>query len=274
MRVKVKKILVLLVFVCGVLVVPPTKLDAVSENTIRVYNIAGQAVGTLLRGIIQGKVKNFKDALKSLSYDSVAGYGFYESKKLIGKGQITGGVLLANLSASISENVAMGKNPLSYLGYTVGPFRFMIATPFAKKPRAIFNIMTSPRNVAYFIKSLQNSDKTSFRNGLITFEAREYYENAIGWAYGIYPVVLADKPDWVFQHEVIHVVQDLQLMSVSPEPYMFLKPGNNKKTSLLRFGFKLNLLQLVVSEVGHYQSYSNRWDEVEAYFFASATSNR
>ncbi len=272
MRLKKLNVFVLLVFLWGVVVAFPTRVNAVSENTIRTYNIAGQAVFTLLKGIIQGKVKSFKDVGKSLLYGSVAGYGFYESKRMIGKGHITTGVILANLSASISENVSRGEHPLSYLGYSVGPFRFRLATPFAKKPQAIINIETSPKDISFFFISLKNSNKISFRNGLIAFEAKEStIENARGWTLGIYPAVLRDKPEYVFRHEVIHVVQDLQMMSICPVPYLYLKPDRKKKISLLKFtGFKLNLLSISNNiAFGNLQAYNDRWYEIEAHFFVS-----
>ena len=89
-------------FLWGVVVFSPLHVNAVSENTIRLYNVAGQGVFTLIRGVIQGKVKTFKDVLKTLVWGSAAGYGFYEAKKMIGNGKVTAGVMLANLSASIS----------------------------------------------------------------------------------------------------------------------------------------------------------------------------
>jgi len=273
MKLKMLNVFVLLVFLWGVVAVFPTRMNAVSENTIRTYNIAGQAVFTLLKGIIQGKVKSFKDVGKSLLYGSLSGFGFYESKKMIGNGHITAGVMLANLSASISENVSHGDHPLSYLGYTVGPLRFRVATPFAKKPQAIINIATSPKDVAFFFISLKNSGKILFRNGLLAFEAQEATienKNARGWTLGMYPTVVRDMPEHVFRHEAIHVVQDLQMMSICPAPFLYFQHDNDEKTSLLRFtGFKLNLLSIANNLTFNNQSYNKQWYEIESYFFAS-----
>ncbi len=83
-----------IILIFSILTVSPQKVDAASETTIRAVNILGQGVVALLKGIIQGKVKNLKSAGKMLFWGSVAGYGFYESKKMIGKGQVTTGAKL------------------------------------------------------------------------------------------------------------------------------------------------------------------------------------
>lgn len=272
MKLKGLKFFVILSFLWGIIFISPSYLKATSENTIRLYNMAGQATFTLLRGIIQGKVKSFKDITKSLIYGSAAGYGFYEAKKMIGKGHITPGVILANLSASVSENVSMGHHPLAYIGYTLGPARIEVATPFAKEPQSTFNISVTPGELITFFYSMKKANRISFRNGLITFIADETISgNYAGWTIGQYPTILTDAPDYIFNHEVIHVVQHLQMMSISPEMFLSSKPESNNEKSLIKFsGLRMNALGSITNLLFYrLQSYKTNWLEIEAYKFAT-----
>jgi len=271
MKKKVTGSIIAILFFVGIMGVSTNRLEAVSDNTIRVYNVVGQGVGTLLKGLIQGKVKSFKSAAKMLFWGSVSGYGFYESKKMIGNGSVTPGVILANISASISENVSGGEGPLDYLGYTLGPARITVATPFAGKGKTIFNVQVSPMDILNFANAMKYADKVSFRNGLISFEASEpLTPSSRGWAIGIYPTVVNGVPEHVFNHEAIHAVQYIQTMTVSPQPLSRLihKDSSAKKwfsISLLNFNYVsiLNGLTLNDKSPSH-----DIWNEVEAYALA------
>ena len=85
----------------------PAKLQAVSEGTIQLGNVIGNAITTVVRGLVSGQVKSVGDALKLAAYGGASGYGFYQAKNLVAKGNIAAGVALANLSASVCENVSM-----------------------------------------------------------------------------------------------------------------------------------------------------------------------
>jgi hypothetical protein len=273
MKSKTINVLVLASFIWATMFLAPAPQKAASESTIQLYNVAGQAAFTLLRGLIQGKVKSFKDVTKMLLYGSVAGYGFYQAKKMIGNGQVTTGMILANLSASVTENVACGYHPLAFIGYSLGPVRVEVATPFAKSPTATFNISVSPSDLITLYYAIKQSDHISFRNGMFTFTAdNPVYDNALGWTRGIYPTVLADQADYVFNHEAVHVAQHLQLMSISPEWSMCCKTGcTDKKPSLFKInGVRYNALGLGLDLLTYkVQDYQKNLFEVEAYHFAS-----
>lgn len=273
MKSKMLRFFVILTFVWGIASISPSNLNAASDNTIRIYNMAGQAAFTLLRGIIQGKVKSFKDVAKSLFYGSAAGYGFYEAKKMIGKGHVTTGVILANLSASVCENVSTGLHPLAYIGYNIGPVQLKVATPFAKKPQATFHVSVTPAELITFFYSMKNAKRVSFRGGLITFTANERTsEKSLGWTIGQYPTILRDTPDYVFNHEAIHVVQHLQMMSISPEIFMsYESEESNYKKSLFHFsGLRMNVVGSLTNMLFYrLQSYKSNWLEIEAYNFAT-----
>lgn len=273
MKTRGKQIAAIMIIAVLLMAVPVTQLKANQEHrNIGVFNVVGQGVFTVVKGLVQGKVKSFKDAGKMFVYGSLAGYGFYKSKQMIGQGHVTGGVLLANLSASITENVARGDNPLAYLGYSLGPVQVHIATPLAKNSRGLVNICVSPQEMVNLAVSISKSDKIQFRNGLLSFEAEEpFVENAGGWTYGIFPTVVKEKPEHYFYHEAIHVAQNLQTMSISPEPFVNFNPKMDKKWSLVRFsGIKFSLAS-AVNNIAFIlpQKYDNRWNEMEAYAFAS-----
>lgn len=271
MRSKLLNSIVIIIFIFTLFTFSPSQINGASENTIRALNIVGQGIGTLLKGIIQGKVKNLKSAGKMLFWGSVAGYGFFEAKRIIGKGHITEGVILANISASITENTARGDNPFSYIGYSIGPARIQVATPLAGKNRTLFNIKVSPMDLYGFVISLNRADRIKFRNGMITFEANEpFVGNVRGWTLGMYPTIVVDKPEHVFSHETIHVAQYIQTMSISPQP--FTKLLSNEEGS--RRTFRASLLNFNYLEVFNGLTFNGNepnheiWNEVEAYALA------
>ncbi len=271
MRSRILNSIILFIFIFTLFTFSPKSIHASSETAIKAINVIGQGVGTLLRGIIQGKVKNLKSAGKMLFWGSVSGYGFYEAKRMIGQGHVTEGVILANIAASVTENTARGDNPFSYLGYTIGPARIQIATPLAGKNKTLFNIQISPRDIIGLVNVLKWSESVSFRNGMIAFEAIESYRGtARGWALGMYPTVVTGVPEHVFYHESIHVVQYIQTMALSPQPLnCLLDKGIEEKKlfniSLMNFNYASLLTKISLNEE---DPRLINWHEVEAYALA------
>jgi hypothetical protein len=254
------------------IMVPAAELKAASNGAVLAGNVIGTGVSTLLRGLIMGNIKSFKDVSKCFIYGSVAGLGFYQSKAMAAKGNILAGVLLANLSASVAENVAMGEGPLDYLGFSFPFIHLQVATPLAKKPAAIFEASFCSRDIISFIGSINKAKHVSFRNGLLTFTADEpMAQGVLGWTTGIFPTTLAGGNEQVMNHEAIHAIQNLQLMAVSPEPLLSRKSDPDGSTKVLRFsGFRLQAFGLANDLVLHgLQKYDMRWKEIEAYYFSS-----
>lgn len=249
--------------------VMPQKAQAASKSTIQLGNVIGNALTTVVRGIVSGKVKSVGDALKMAAYGGAAGYGFYQAKNLVSNGNITAGVALANLSASISENVSYGHHPLAYIGYTLGFSRIRVATPLAKNPRAIINLEISAHDIVNTFMALKYADSFSFKGGLLTFSASEAYKNnALGWTFGPYATTMQGASDIVLGHEAVHVIQNLQLAAASPyEP--FLKKGGSRNAKLFAFsGLKIDSLALVNNLAMNAQDYESQWKEIEAYSFS------
>jgi len=267
--------LVMVLFIMLV-IMPAAELKAVSNGTELAGNILGTGITTVLRGLLAGNIKSFKDFSKCFVYGSAAGLGFYQSKAMVGKGNVFTGVLLANLSASVVDNVASGEGPLSYLGFSLPLVRIEIATPFARQKSSFLRVTVSPRDVISLALSLSKSDRVSMRNGMLAFEAdTPLAENVRGWAYSMFPTMVSGTPESVYRHEMVHVVQSLQLMSASPEPFLKSYRRENGKAKFIVFaGIRAQALGLVNDlTLAKAQSYSNYWKEIEAYHFASPVTN-
>ncbi len=248
--------------------IPVARAEAVAEKTVALGNVIGSSVSTLASGLLQGKVRNIRDAARMLAFGAASGYGFYQAKKMVASGSTFGGVLLANLSASVAENVASGEGPLSYIGVALPLVRVELATPLARRPHALLNFSVSPRDALSIALSLAKADRVKLRGGILGFEADEpLAEGVRGWAIGMFPTVVAGKPDCVFNHEMVHVLQSLQLMSVSPEPFLKNHRREEGRTKLLSFrGFRAQALGLVNDlTLAKFQSYDKYWKEAEAY---------
>jgi len=275
---RIKKTLVIFVAGVAMICIPAGPLQAaeVDRTTLQIGNILGTAVTTLLKGFIQGRVHDVKDAGRMLLYGGMAGYGFYQAKAMISRGALTSGIVLANLSASVCENVAWGEHPLAYIGYSLGPARVKLATPLARSNHALFHINLSVKQVTDLVFTVAHADHFRFQHGLVCFQASQRLNNgAIGWTKGLYPTVLQGTPDYVFQHEIVHVVQNLQLSCVSPYEPLLRDPGTRRHPAKSLFwfeGFKVDLLS-VASDLSYMAvNYENAWQELEAYHFASGTN--
>ena len=254
------------------IMVPAAELKAASNGAVLTGNILGTGISTVLRSLIMGNIKSFKDVSKCLVYGSVAGLGFYQSKAMAAKGNILTGVLLANLSASVAENVAMGEGPLDYLGFSFPFVHLQIATPLAKHPAAIIDASFCSRDIISFIGSINKAKHVAFRNGLLTFTADEpMAKGVLGWTTGIFPTTLSGGSEQVMGHEAIHAIQNLQLMAVSPEPFLSRKSNSERNTKVLRLsGVRVQAFGVANDLVMHgLQKYDMRWKEIEAYHFSS-----
>jgi len=268
MKKRTIKSLAVAVLLAALLAFPAAKLSAVTEGTVILGNVIGSGMTTLARGLLQGKVHNFKDAVKCLAYGSASGYGFYQAKKQVASGRTLAGVLLANLSASVIDNVTSGEGPFSYLGFTLPLARIEIATPLARHKRSLLRVTVSPRDAISLALAIGKSDRVSLRGGMLAFEADTPLAAGVrGWAYGIFPTMVTGEDDLVYRHEMVHVVQSLQLMAASPEPFVKSYRREEGKAKLLSFaGIRAQAFGLVNDlTLSKIQSYNGYWKEAEAY---------
>jgi hypothetical protein len=268
-----KKAWVIVIGLSVCLLFPAARLKAVNEKNVALGNVIGSSVTTLVRGMLQGKVHGLKDAAVMLGFGAASGYGFYQAKKEIAAGRVLGGVLLANLSASVVDNVTAGEGPFSYLGFTLPLLRIEVATPLARRPRALLNLTVSPRDALSLGMTIAKGGRPFVRGGMLGFAAEEpLAANVLGWAIGIFPTVVDGEPEYVYRHEMVHVVQSLQLMAASPEPFLKDHRRDEGKMKLFSFGgVRAQALGLVNDlTLAKLQSYNSYWKEAEAYCLVAA----
>lgn len=248
--------------------------DAADRSKIRGINIGAQAIVTLISGAIQGHVRTPRDVARCLLTGSVSGYGFYEAKAMVGRGNTQAGWVVANVAGSLSENVAAGKHPLAQLGYSIGPFR--IRVPLGRlDPNADSYVLVdaSEYEAIRLVGAIRDNDRAQFRSGMIAFERDTIYERdgnliTVGRTYGMFPGVWtgADSDTWA--HEVVHAVQSLQMDSLEPPlPFLTYKPARdpNAPKRWIRFEFlKAGALNLSNDGITGKQRYQDRWFEIEA----------
>jgi hypothetical protein len=263
-----KKTMAIVILMVVWMLMPSARLQAVQEKTVVLGNVIGSSLTTLVRGLIQGEVHGFKDVAKLLTYGAASGFGFYEAKKQVAAGRTFSGILLANLSASVIDNVTSGEGPFSYIGFTLPLVRLEIATPLARQNRSLLRFTVSPRDVISLALAFSKSDRVSLRGGMLSFEADTPLAAGVrGWAYSIFPTVLAGQPDSVYRHEMVHVVQSLQLMAASPEPMVHGYRRERGKAKLLDFaGVRVQAIGLANDlTLAKFQAYDEYWKEAEAY---------
>jgi hypothetical protein len=252
---------------------------AADRSKIRTLNIGVQAVMTLVSGAVQGKIHRVSDVARCLGSGAVAGYGSYEAKTFVSRGHVQRGWLVANVASSVSENAAAGRNPVSQLGYTVGPIRLRFAVPgLDRDGDAYVYLDASVYEMATLVRSFQDNDRIRFRSGLFAFERDTLYpaEDGIGpftgTTWGIYPAVWTGAGEKVWHHEVIHAIQSLQGAAVDP-PFRMFTWHPARRTSGARRPFRFEYLQLGLVNLGRdliegREDYQDRWTEIEAYRLA------
>jgi len=229
----------------------------------------GTGLSTLVSGLVNGRVKSIGDGLAMFLYGNAAGYGFYQSKKLVAGGQVPVGLLLANLSASVSENAALKENPLAYINLSWGFARVRIATPLARNARSAIGVDISSREVLSLALSLSHASKVTFRDGMIGFESKTSYGTALGWTRGMFATTMQGTSDQVYRHEMVHVVQNLQLTSQNfYEPFLNYTDESENKSFFSFQGFRLDTMGVANDLLMGMQSYDTQWKELEAYHFS------
>lgn len=249
---------------------------AASERRLRTLNVGAQAVMTLVSGLIQGKVKSLADAGNCLGSGAAGGYGAFAAKILVRNGHVGRGWLLANVSASLSENAAAGKLPWTQLGYTVGPLR--LRASLDPKDDAYAYVDASAYQSVKLVQAAIKADATRFRGGMLVFERRTPYavlEGGIvdGATWGIFPGVWTGAQDLpgVQRHEIIHAVQSLEADAVDPSfQRLTRKPRpHGERRQLIRFEhLKLGTVNLLDDTIADRIAYEEHWREIEAYRLA------
>ncbi len=229
----------------------------------------------VVRGLLTDRVNSPAEAARTFAFSAAGGYGFYESKRLVGRGHFLRGMALAYGSVSLVENTSRGRAPLSFLRLGAGPLDLRVRTPFARKetqentPRVsiqinaltalssvvlpLFDYEVSLYKGTVFHRSpdLLGSEKLSPRRAM-TFNRT---------------VVLGPgAPRSDLRHELIHAVQSLQVSSVTPFYRLtdfgvkLPQPGNS-----VNWDIQIDWLYTGLGLASLSTDYEDRWAEIEAY---------
>jgi hypothetical protein len=233
---------------------------------------------TLTSGLVQGKIRGARDAIRCVLSGSVAGYGSFEAKILVRSGDVQAGWLLANVASSLSENAAAGKNPLSQIGYTFGPVRLRVVIPWLESNTDAYSYVDiSEYETINLVHAYRHNDRVILRSGMIAFERKSLYpiRDGVGpfdgSTWGVYPGVWVRARDDVWRHEVIHAIQSLQGDAVEPSlSFLTYNPSEGSgRRRLIRFEhLKLGLVNNANGTILGNQPYERRWTELEAYRLA------
>jgi hypothetical protein len=240
-----------------VLAIPASAAD---RRQIAALNIGGTALFTYLSCWIQKKPRT-----RCAAAGAVAGVGFYQAKRLVARGDITTGWLVANAATSIVENTTAGEHPLSRIGYTFGPLRLRVVTPADRKRESYVDIDLSLAETIYLARMLEDQDDIAIRDGMIWWQTdeRSSEDGRVfnGYTWGIYPGLWRNAGDSTRNHEAVHAVQAQQLDSVDPPAFTIGRKPRPVRIRHVRIG-AVNLLDNVTwGQV----DYGDRWVEVEAY---------
>lgn len=177
---------------------------------LAVANAGFTGLLALARAAASGNVESVPDALGVFATGAVGGTGFYAAKRLVGEGDFVGGVALAYASASLVENVASGGHPLGHVRAGFGPAEVRLRTPFAQGSGPRARVEVDPFATAALVALPAFGQGVFVRGGVLGYQDT-------GSARAIGRVFTADvaRRD-VVAHELIHVLQSVQIHSVSP----------------------------------------------------------
>jgi hypothetical protein len=245
-------------------------LSAADRRKLATINVAATSLFTFAGCAVQAKLQRRPftrtSAGRCFTAGAVAGVGFYQAKRLVARGDITTGWLAANVATSVVENTTAGEHPLSRIGYTFGPFRLRVVTPFDRARESYVDVDVSAVETGFLVRAIVDADDIDVRNGMIWYEtnAPATEGNVVfhGYTWGIFPGVWRGADVFTSRHEAVHAVQSLQLDSVEPPLLTFHRTRRPIRLRHLRAG-ALNLTDNIFNAQA--LDYADRWAEIEAF---------
>jgi hypothetical protein len=268
----------------GLLIVPAretsaqvNQLSAAEPSHRRLALVNAGLTGGLavVRGLLTGRVDSPGQAARTFTYSAAGGYGFYRSKRLVGRGHFIGGIALAYGSVSIVENASRGEAPLSFLRVGAGPLDARIRTPFAgeetrrKTPRLSIEI-NAVTALGLLLLPLFDYEPGLYKG---TFFHRS--QNILGGKESAprravafnRTVVLGPEAPWSdLRHELIHTIQSLQVSAITPYYRISAlgldlpQPGRS-----VHWDMQIDWLYSALGVLSLRWDYEDRWAEIEAY---------
>lgn len=254
---------------------------AADRSKIRALNVGLQPLFTTFSAAIQGKLNGPADYWRCVRGGLISGYGFYRAKQITGDGHVRTGLLLGNVSASLSRNVAAGRNELSRLGASFGPFRFDVSTPFEANSYARFHVQGSIAEVGAMALMAHRSTRMVIRDGKVSFHSSKTYDADgrafTGYTIGMFSGTTYGATSTTWHHESVHGIQAIQADSIEPPACAWLRhpcadPVGHHGVAWEHF--QLGLIPAVGGGALSLQDYTNRWTEIEATWLAEKHAPR
>lgn len=263
---------------------PPNFAANHCDRQIRVNNMLGNAIITLIFRATNGEVRTWGDVGESLTYGATAGYLFYKSRVMIGQGDESRGLAAAYLASSMSENVSHGQHPLAYLRYGIGPMEVKWRTPWAGGGHHL-SVNVNAVDAMGLMSLIANGDAGNFklRNGIMTGEDFGGMDSQFdGFALNRTVVMRPESADdqGLWHHEMIHTTQYLQYSSFGSERFDAVDWGKidrfGIRDRISKTGIDMDLrvewFNSVVNTMDHQKDYQHRTREVEAAWMGQNTS--
>lgn len=255
-------------------------LHAGEQAKILWWNVAIQPVATLASAAVQGKLRTWDDWRRCLRVGATTGAAFYGSKRLAADGHVVAGLVLANVASSMTSNAAAGRHALSRIGVTIGPVRAEVSTPKDEDRTARVHLSTNLAELISLGMMLDLSDGVTIRDGLISFRRDTDYPDFRdddltfpGYTVGVFPGVSPAASEEVWRHEVVHVIQAMQVDALEPGYCEWGRFDCRRKPPSDRW-LELEPLRLSVfaganaGAMTFLLDYDQRWTEIEAYRLA------
>lgn len=240
-------------------------------------NVALTGILAVGRRWVEGGIEDEGDVLRTFLYGSAGGYGFYQSKRLIGRGHTRIGTGLAFLSASVVENAAMGRHPLGFVRVGPGPVDLRLRTPLARQEAKSPRVTLEPNalsTLASFVYLVQGEYRPFFSGSLLGFRHTTSVNVAPirgfadGYTLGRTILVSRVASASTVRHETIHVVQALQLGATTPYYRLSaLQPSWDRAIfgSTVSWDVQLDWLYGASFSALLLADYEDRWTEIEAF---------
>ena len=254
-------------------------MHADEQRKILQWNVAMQPVLTLASAAVQGKLRTRDDWKRCLRIGAATGVAFYGSKRLVGQGRVIEGLMLANVASSMTSNAAAGRHALSRIGVTVGPVRAEFSTPKEEERSARVHLSTSITELVSLGVMWERSDEITIRDGLISFRRDDRYPDVLdgdqkfpAYTIGMFPGMSPEATETTWRHEVVHVIQAMQIDALEPGYCEWGRRDCKKKPASERWFEieppRIGLFPGTGAGAMSFLDYDQRWTEIEAHRLA------
>ena len=238
---------------------------AADRQRIRVLNVSLQPLLTLASAALHGRGLERSDIVRCLGVGAGAGYAFYQSKRLAGDGHTGQALVIANLAASMTRNVAAGRGAFSRIGLTFGPTWTEVSTPLDNTSGVHVELSVSDTVAGAMM--WHRSNRLMWRDGLLAFGKHGTYDydhrHFRGYTIGVFPGTTFRTSQVTWHHETIHVIQAIQADALEPPACAWLRKCDENKPQSW-FQLKLGVLPAVGGGLSTLPDYPDRWNEIEA----------